>query len=197
MLIFGASGHAKVIYDCIVSQGELVKGVFDDDLNKIVFLGVEIIGKYDFNHLPEEALIISIGNNKIRELLSHQIKHKFGKIQHISSIISPSAIINEGSVIFHGAIIQSSTQIGKHCIVNTNASIDHDCTLGDFVHVAPNATICGGVSIGSGTLIGAGSVIIPILNIGKNVIIGAGSVVINDVPDNVKVFGNPAKIYGN
>lgn len=32
------------------------------------------------------------------------------------------------------------------------------------------------------------------ISIGNNVIIGAGAVVIKDIPDNVVVAGNPAKI---
>ena len=33
-----------------------------------------------------------------------------------------------------------------------------------------------------------------LLSIGNNVIIGAGSVVVKDIPDNVIVAGNPAKV---
>lgn len=50
------------------------------------------------------------------------------------------------------------------------------------VEIGDNTWICGGVSITGG------------VKIGKNVVIGAGSVVVKDVPDNVLVAGNPAKI---
>ena len=43
------------------------------------------------------------------------------------------------------------------------------------------------------SFVGAKSVIRENITIGKNVIIGAGSVVVKDVPDNVKVVGNPAR----
>ena len=195
MLIFGAGGHAKVIYDCILSQEKNINGVFDDDVKKKHFLNFDIIGTYNPNFLPEEELIIGIGDNKTREIISKNINHKFGLVKHVSALISPSSKINEGTVIFQGAIIQSSVFIGKHCIINTNSSVDHDCRISDYVHLAPNVTICGGVIIDSGTFVGAGSVIIPNLKIGKNVLIGAGSVVIDNIPDNVKVFGNPARKY--
>ena len=196
MLIFGASGHAKVIYDCILSQGQNVNGVFDDDVNKKLFLNLDIIGTYNSNFLPEDELIIGIGDNKIRKTISKNITHKFGIVKHVSALISPLSKINDGTVIFQGAIIQSSVFIGQHCIINTNSSVDHDSIISDFVHLAPNVTICGGVTIDSGTFVGAGSVIIPNVKIGKNVLIGAGSVVIDNIPDNAKVFGNPAKKYG-
>ena len=37
--------------------------------------------------------------------------------------------------------------------------------------------------------------LLPGTRIGNNVIVGAGSVVKGTIPDNVIVFGNPAKIY--
>lgn len=48
--------------------------------------------------------------------------------------------------------------------------------------------------IGDNVFIGVNSVILPGAHIGNNVIIGAGSVVSGDIPDNVVVAGNPAKV---
>jgi acetyltransferase-like isoleucine patch superfamily enzyme len=45
-----------------------------------------------------------------------------------------------------------------------------------------------------GASIGSGSTILSKLVIGENAIVGAGSVVTHDVPPNVIVTGNPAKI---
>ena len=52
----------------------------------------------------------------------------------------------------------------------------------------------GSPVIGDNVNIGSNSCIIGELSIGDNVIIGAGSVVVKDVPSNVVVAGNPAKI---
>lgn len=48
--------------------------------------------------------------------------------------------------------------------------------------------------IGDNVLIGTGSCVLGNIKIGNNVIIGANSVVLSDVPDNVVVAGNPAKV---
>jgi acetyltransferase-like isoleucine patch superfamily enzyme len=45
-----------------------------------------------------------------------------------------------------------------------------------------------------GASIGSGSTILSNLVIGENAIVGAGSVVTKDVPPNVIVVGNPAKV---
>lgn len=50
------------------------------------------------------------------------------------------------------------------------------------------------VKIGDDVWIGGGVIILPGVTIGNNVTIGAGSVVTKDVPSNVVVAGNPAKV---
>ncbi|MDF2883985.1 MAG: maltose O-acetyltransferase, partial [Clostridiaceae bacterium] len=42
--------------------------------------------------------------------------------------------------------------------------------------------------------VGGSVVINPGIHIGNNVVIGSGSVVTKDIPDNVIVVGNPAKV---
>jgi maltose O-acetyltransferase len=50
------------------------------------------------------------------------------------------------------------------------------------------------VTIGNDCWIGGRAIICPGVSIGDNVVVGAGSVVTKDVPSNVVVGGNPAKI---
>ncbi|MGB5982874.1 MAG: serine acetyltransferase [Nonlabens sp.] len=52
-------------------------------------------------------------------------------------------------------------------------------------------------TIGDNVVVGANVCIIGKINIGNNVVIGAGSVVVKDVPDNVVVVGNPARLIKN
>ncbi len=197
MILYGASGHAKVIIDCLEASDLPIEGIFDDDKSKKDLCQYKVLGKYKESSFIESKAIIAIGNNRIRQRLSKEIKHQFGIVTHPSATVQSKIVIGDGSVVFHHAVIQSSTKIGKHVIINTKASIDHDCTIEDFVHIAPNATLCGGISIGEGTLIGAGAVVLPNVKIGKWSIIAAGTIVINDVPDNVLVVGNPGKIKKN
>lgn len=190
MIIFGASGHGKVISSIFEKE---VNFFFDDDSSITKFVNREVL-TYDSALKQDEKIIVAIGNNHIRKKVVDRVKHNFGTAIHSTAVVDRSVLIGDGSQLVHNSIIQAGTIIGEHCIINTGASIDHDCTIGDFCHIAPGATLCGNVTIGEGTLIGAGSTIIPGIKIGQWCTIGAGTVVINDVPDNAMVVGNPGKI---
>jgi len=195
MILYGGSGHAKVVLDCLTAQGVVVKGIFDDNPDIKLFRNVPVLGVYAADILPDEVLIISIGNNHIRKDIATRVQHTFGAVVHPSAEVSPSVQqMGHGTVVFHRAVVQADARIGSHCIINTAANVDHDCVLGGFVHISPNATLCGNVKVGEGTHIGASATVIPGVTIGKWCVIGAGAVVTNDVPDFSVAVGVPARV---
>jgi len=194
VLLYGASGHAKVICSIYESNNINVDSIFDDNTIIKKLNSYDVIGAYLKNYRNDLELLISIGDNKIRKKVSKKILHKFSIVKHISALIDASVKIGEGSAIFHNSTIQRDTQIGKHCIINTNVCIDHECIIYDFVHVSPSATLCGNVKVGEGTHIGANATIIPNIMIGKWCVIGAGSVITKNIPDYSLVVGVPGKI---
>lgn len=190
MYLFGASGHAKVILDILEVSGQRIEALIDDNENIRELKGYKVL------HGVTDAspIIVSIGVNAIRKRVVEKLKGEFGKAVHPTAIVSPTAAIDEGTVVMQGAIIQADAQVGKHCIINTGASVDHECKIEDFVHISPHATLCGNVSIGEGAWIGAGATVIPGVKVGKWTVVGAGSVVIKDIPDGMTVVGVPAKV---
>lgn len=191
VLLYGASGHARVIIDILERSGITVGGLVDD--NEAV---TELDG-YAVRRRPVagDQIIISIGNNRIRKKIAAQLAgSNFALAIHPSAVIASHTRINEGTVIMANVAINPGAVLGKHVIVNTNASVDHDCEIDDYVHISPNVALCGNVRVGEGTHIGAGAVVIPGIRIGRWCTIGAGSVVIRDVPDGTTLVGNPGKI---
>jgi sugar O-acyltransferase (sialic acid O-acetyltransferase NeuD family) len=194
MLLYGAGGHAKTIIACALSCGIEIKGIFDDDPSKHDLCGIPFLGRYDPAVFPNEPLIISIGSNPTRKMVSATVTHRLGQVEHTSALVGAHTTIAEGTVCMHLTVIQSGTIIGRHVIVNTGAIVEHDCTVGDFVHLAPAVVLCGHVRIGENTIVGAGTIITPNLEVGKNCTIAAGSVITTNIPAGATVRGNPGRI---
>ncbi|TDE12428.1 NeuD/PglB/VioB family sugar acetyltransferase [Dyadobacter psychrotolerans] len=194
MLLYGAGGHAKAILSCLLVDGEQVPAIFDDAPDRPEISGVTIHGKYSPSLFDTESLVIAIGDNKTRRLVSEKVSHTFGVVQHSSALIDPDVIINKGAVMLHGSIIQTGSVIGHHVIINTRVSVNHDCLVADFVHLAPGVIVCGNVNVGENTFIGAGSVVCPNITIGINCFIAAGTVITQHIPDGSIVRGNPGRI---
>lgn len=87
--------------------------------------------------------------------------------------------------------------IGDNCLIAPNVHIYAATHPIDVKHRQDNDDyyeLAKPVTIGDNVWIGGQSTICPGVTIGDNVVIGAGSVVTRDVPSNVVVAGNPAKI---
>jgi sugar O-acyltransferase (sialic acid O-acetyltransferase NeuD family) len=196
IFLYGASGHAKVICEILESQHRIPDGLIDD--NPLVTSLLD----YPVYHTLEQAsvhsgdhFIISIGNNRIRKAIVAKLNDvQFTNAIHSSAIISPRAIVGEGTVVMPNVSVNVHSTIGRHVILNTNCSVDHDCVVADFVHISPNAALAGNVKVGEGTQVGIGACVMQNITIGKWATIGAGAVIIRDVPDYAVVVGNPGRI---
>jgi acetyltransferase EpsM len=197
VVLYGASGHAKVIIDILESNDIKINKIYDDDIDLDHILSYPVELPPENLNMSNEEMIICVGYNDIRKKISLKYPVKYAKAIHPSAQIGSKVKIDDGTVIMANTVVNSSTTIGAHVIINTSASVDHDCVIGDYVHISPNSCLCGCVEIGEGTQIGAGSVVIPGVKIGKWSVIGAGAVVIHDIPDHVVVVGNPVKIIKN
>ena len=194
IILYGASGHCKVIIDILQSNNQIIETIIDDVPKSNTILGFSIVNSNEFRFSSSQNMILYIGNNKVRKKLASKLMVNFVTAIHPKAIISNSAIIGKGSVIMAGAIVNPDTKIGEHCIINSGSVVEHDCVINDFVHISPNASLAGGVIVGEGSQIGIGATIIQGIKIGKQVTIGAGTVVISDVPDYSVIVGNPGRI---
>jgi len=112
--------------------------------------------------------------------------------------------------------IQKNATVGKRCKISSHTFVCEGVTIEDNVFVGhgvtfindsyPRATTPAGelqtaadwkvepTLVKKGASIGSGSTILSNVVIGEGAIVGAGSVVTKDVPANVIVAGNPARV---
>jgi len=199
MVIIGASGHAKEVFDCSQNKEHLY---FFDNVtgyeNPFLF-DKKIIQSFDelLELETKKEFILGLGN----------VSHRFNLYQKFIELgfvpksvfannaqISSSANLGEGLNIMSFVFVGPDSKIGTGSLINTHASIHHDVIINDFVEVSPGAKLLGNCSIGSFSTIGTNATILPKIKIGTNVTVAAGAVVTKDIPDNCMVAGVPAQI---
>ena len=112
--------------------------------------------------------------------------------------------------------IQKNARVGRRCKISSHTFICEGVDIEDNVFIGHGVTFIndsfprsttedGGLQtekdwrvektlIKHGASIGSGSTILSNVTVGENAIVGAGSVVTRDVPPNMIVAGNPAKV---
>ena len=201
LVLWGASGHGKVVLDVGRSQGSFDSIVFIDDRHKELgpsFLLCPVVGGTEaLQSLRGYSFLISIGDNTQRaRCYAVAVAQELAPatLIHRTAIIAPSAIVGIGTVVMPGAIVNAHAHIGDDCIVNTGAIIEHDCVIDDHVHVSPGVALGGGVTVGRFAHVGIGAVVLPGVHIGESAVVGAGSVVLKSVIHGATVAGVPSRL---
>jgi sugar O-acyltransferase (sialic acid O-acetyltransferase NeuD family) len=213
IVIIGAKrrGSSNVILDTIEAIGNYeVISFFDDDkkLQGEFIRGVPINGtinnlsKYKSKEFENKDLYFTfaLSNSHIKESLDQKI-YKWGlkpcNLIHPSCVISNNVEFGKSLWFAPGVIVNSGSKIGNGAVLNTATTIDHDCKIEDYVNISPGCHLSGRTRIKKHTFLGTGVITIPDITIGKNCVVGAGSVIINDINDNSKVVGVPGRIISD
>lgn len=200
LFVIGYSGHAFVVIESAINAGYAIKGYFENEEKALNPFGIRFAGsekKFNFSELKQEdGLFVAIGDNIVRKQIydSVLVKNNWCNVVDTSACLTKHLTLGNAIYIGKRVVINPLSSIGNGTIINTAAVIEHECTIGKFTHIAPMSILCGNVTVGDQTIIGANSVVRPGITIGSNVVIGAGSVITKNIPDNCKVYGNPARI---
>jgi len=204
ILVYGASGHSKMIVDIIhKNKSHNIIGYIDsykkagEELYGYKVLGNDtqlnqISVEYNVDHI-----VIGVGENSVRrnawkKITTNAPNIKFESIIHPNAILAENINLGKGVVIMAGVIINADASIGEFCILNTNSSLGHDSVMKDFSSIAPGVAVGGNVTIGYGSALCLKAGVIQNITIGDNTVVAAGAIVVKDIGDNKLAKGVPA-----
>jgi len=170
-------GHNSIIEsnvvigdNCSIGSNVIIRNTFIK--NNVSILDGCVIGKKGFGFFPSKE-----GNIRYPHI---------GMV-----IIEDNCEIGCGTTIDRGSL--SNTVIGKNTFIDNHVHIAHNNKIGENCIIAGQVGFAGSSKIGNNVMIGGQAGISGHLKIGNNVQIGGGSGVLNNIPDNSKQMGYPAK----
>lgn len=212
-LVWGSSGHGKVLADAIGLCGGSIELLVDNDPDaRACVTGARLLrGEAGLKEWLAQAppgtagamcAAVAIGgargaDRRAIAALLRECGFSVEPVIHPSAAVARSAAIAYGCHVLANAVVAADARIGPMTIVNNGSIVDHECELGAGVHVAPGATLCGCVTVEDDAMVGAGATILPRLRIGRGAVVGAGATVTKNVPPGKTVAGCPARVTGD
>lgn len=143
LIILGAGGYGKTVYDIALQGGKYSEICFLDDNST----DSKVVGKcsdYEEYISKDTELYPAFGNNLGRIQWIDKLLEKGANVPtlvHSSAYVSPTVTIGTGTVILPKAVVNTDTKIGRGVIVNCSAVVDHGCVVSDGVHVCLGAIV--------------------------------------------------------
>lgn len=192
LILVGGGGHCKSVIDVAESAGYRIIGILDmpSEMGKSV-LSYPIIGSdndiSDYAGREGVHFAITVGQIKdssVRIRIYEKILAAGGKLPSIISstaYVSKYAVIGDGTIVMHRAVVNAGASVGRNCIINTLANIEHDVQIGDFCHISTGAMVNGGCKLGDRVFIGSSASLTQMTEIANDVIVPIGAVVKHDI----------------
>ena len=125
-----------------------------------------------------------LNNLKVREdayLTFLRQDKKIGTLISPKATISPTASIEQGSVILHDVFMGPKASLDVNVLLATRAVVEHDSHIGQHSVVLTGAIINGGCNIGCRVMVGSGAIILQGITVCDDVKIGAGAIITKDI----------------
>jgi len=207
LVIFGAGGLGRLVYDTLLQAGRFCPIAFlDSDAGKRgqTIDGVAVRGGME--QVPAlrrdgvTAITVAIGDSYVRVRLAELLRRQGMRLVsaiHPLATIAPSARLGNHLIAGARTIICAHASVADHCVLSTGSIVEHDNQLGIGVFLHPAVRLAGGVKIDDYAILGIGSCVIPYRQVGSAARVEPGGVVIRDVLPGTTVSGAPATRCGD
>ena len=162
LLILGAGGYGQTVADVARQSGRYGQICFLDDGKT----GPDILGPCsEYLNFADGStqMYPAFGNNTGRlawlDRLAQAGIPTMPALVHGTAYVSPTAQLEEGTVVLPKAVVNTDCMVKRGCIVNCGAILDHGCMLEPGVHLGPGAIVKAENRMAACTKVEAGQMI--------------------------------------
>ncbi len=210
IIVIGGKGSAVVIaeqiYSTQIATGavEFIGFAFDDkefypEINGFPILGETKSIYSQYGQYKDVKFIFALYRpDLIKERIalrdSYGIpRERWANYIHHSVFLARSVKMGFGNVILANSVINPNVVLGDFNTVQSNVLIGHDTKIGDSNFITGHCAIGSNNIIGNGCFLGLNTSVNNYIQIGDFAFCGMASNVIKSIPDEVMVYGNPAR----
>ena len=192
LILIGGGGHCRSCIDVIEMDGRFtIRGIVDEkEPLDLTLKDFPLLGREkDIFELAKSCqnFLITIGQIKSAQPRIRLFEYLKQLGMTLPIVVSPLAhvsrlaMLGEGTMIMHYALVNTGASIGRNCIINTKALIEHDVVIEDHCHISTAAVVNGAAKVQRCSFIGSNAVLREDIVVGEESIVGAGVTVLHSV----------------
>lgn len=192
LILIGGGGHCRSCIDVIEMEGRFtIRGIVDEkEILDPPLMNYPLLGREeDLFKLAKSCqnFLVTIGQIRSpdpRIRLFERLKQLGMTLPIIVSPlahISRQAVLGEGTIIMHHALVNAGACVGRNCIINTKALIEHDAVIEDHCHISTAAVVNGAAKVQRSSFIGSNTVLRELVTVGEQSVVGAGVTILHNL----------------